>query len=199
MGPAPWMPFHPFVAILEQWASGVLVVCAEPWSEAAIRAAIERGPHSSALTPEARDLTDKEMQYQIQSGFLEMVMWSRVQHAYPANQKELPLAVIPQVGRRSCLLLDLLFPSQAAQPASKRGRRNWMVPPPLAPSVNSTAKQQLPAYSVEEIGQVLPRPLTFMYYVQCKETILFAKIDLSDGFWRMLVHKSDEWMDSGAC
>ncbi len=32
-----------------------------------------------------------------------------------------------------------------------------------------------------------------MYCVPRKETIMFAKIDLSDGSWRMLVHESDKW------
>ena len=117
--PAPWMRFHPFLATLvEQWASGVAALCGEPWSEAPILAAIERGPHTSPLMPEARDLIDNKMQYQIQAGFSEMILWSNVQHSYPANLKVSPLAVIPQVGRRDRLLLDLLFPSQAARPAS---------------------------------------------------------------------------------
>jgi hypothetical protein len=156
MEPVFWMRLHPFEATLEQWASGVLALCGEPWSEAAIRAAIKRGPHTSTLTPEARDLIDEEMQYQIQVGFSEMILLSSVQHLYPVNLKVLPLVATPQVGRRGRLLLDLLFPSQAAQPASKRGRRNWVVPPPLAPSVNSTTAQQLPAYPVKELRQVLP-------------------------------------------
>jgi hypothetical protein len=84
---APWMRFHPFVATLEQWAAGVSALCGEPWSEAAICAAIERGPHTSALTPEARDLIDEEMKYQIQAGFSEMVLWRTIQHAYPTNLK----------------------------------------------------------------------------------------------------------------
>ena len=87
MEPAPWMRFHPFVATLEHWASGVSALCGEPWSEAAICAAIERGPHTSALTPEARDLIDEEMKYQIQAGFSEMVLWRTIQHAYPTNLK----------------------------------------------------------------------------------------------------------------
>jgi hypothetical protein len=129
MEPAPWMRFHPFVATLEQWASGVSALCGEPWSEAAIRAAIKGGPHTSALTPEARDLINKEMKYQIQAGFSEVVvLWHTIQHVYPINLKVSPLAVITQVGRRGRLLLDLSFPSQAAQPASKRGRQKWMVP-----------------------------------------------------------------------
>jgi hypothetical protein len=97
------MRFHPFVATLEQWASGVSALCGEPWSEAANGAAIERGPHTSALTPKARDLIDKEMKYQIQAGFSEMVLWRTIQHAYPLNLKVSPLAVIPQVGRRGRL------------------------------------------------------------------------------------------------
>ena len=152
MEPAPWMRFHPFVATLEHWASGVSALCGEPWSEAAIVAAIERGPHTSALTPEARELIDEEMRYQIQAGFSEMVLWRTIQHAYPTNLKVSPLAVIPQVGRRGRLLLDLSFPSQAARPASKRGRRTWVAPPPLAPSVNSTTIQQSPDYPVKELG-----------------------------------------------
>ncbi len=146
MEPAPWMRFHPFVATLEHWASGASALCGEPWSEAAICAAIERGPHTSALTPEARDLIDDEMKYQIQAGFSEMVLWRTIQHAYPTNLKVSPLAVIPQVGRRGRLLLDLSFPSQAARPASKRERRTWVVPPPLAPSVNSTTIQKKTEY-----------------------------------------------------
>jgi hypothetical protein len=114
MEPAPWMWFHPFVASLEHWASGVSALCGEPWSEAAICAAIKHGPHTSALTPEARDLINEEMKYQIQAEFSEMVLRRAIQHAYPTNLKVSPLAVIPQVGRRGRLLLDLLFPSQAA-------------------------------------------------------------------------------------
>ena len=68
-----------------------------------------------------------------------------------------------------------------------------MVPPPLAPSLNSNTIQQLPDYPVKELGQVLPQLLTFMYCVPRKETIIFATIDQSDGFWRMLVRESDKW------
>ena len=97
--PAPWMRFHPFVATLEQWASRVSASCGDPWSDAAIRAAVERGPHTSALTPEARVLIEEEMQYQIQAGFSEMVNWSDICEAHPVNLKVSPLAVTLQVGR----------------------------------------------------------------------------------------------------
>ena len=193
MEPAPWMRFHPFVATLEHWASGVSASCGDPWSATAIQAAVNRGPHTSALTPEARILIEDEMQYQIQAGFSEMITWDSMHESHPVNLKVSPLAVIPQVGRRGRLLLDLSFAVHAARPVSKRGRRNWVQPPPLAPSVNSTTIQASPDYPVKELGRVLPRLLDFMNSVPPEETIMFAKIDLSDGFWRMLVQESDKW------
>ena len=193
MSPSPWMRFHPFVETLEKWALGVAAACGSPWTETAINAAVARGPHTSALTPEARGLIEEEMHYQITAGFSEIVLWSDIRTRLPQHLKVSPLAVIPQVGRRGRLLLDLSFPVQAARPTSKRGRRNWVAPPPLAPSVNSTTTQQSPDYPVKELGRVLPRLLTLMNTVPPEETIMFAKIDLSDGFWRMLVQESDKW------
>ena len=67
----------------------------------------------------------------------------------------------------------------------KRGRRNWEPPTPLAPSVNSTIIQQSPDYRVKELGRILPRLLAIMISVPPEQIILFAKIDLSNGFWRM--------------
>ena len=193
MDPAPWMRFHPFVATLERWASGVSATCGEPWTEAAITTAVERGPHTSALTPDARQLIEEEVQYQTSAGFSEVVLWSNLRNKLPVNLKISPLAVIPQVGRRGRLLLDLSFPVQAARPTSKRGRRHWVPPPPLAPSINSTTTKLSPDYPIKEIGRVLPRLLVFMVAVPAEETIMFAKIDLSDGFWRMLVQDTDKW------
>jgi hypothetical protein len=97
------------------------------------------------------------------------------------------------VGRRGRLLLDLSFPVQVARPASIRGRRQWLPPPPLAPSVNSTTATLSPDYPIMEIGRVLPRLLGFMVAVPAEETIMFGKIDLSDGFWHMLVRDVDKW------
>jgi len=73
MNPQKWMKFHPFVSTLEQWSDGVSANCGEPWSAQAIAAAVSRGPHTSALTPEARLLIADEMEYQITAGFSEMV------------------------------------------------------------------------------------------------------------------------------
>ena len=193
MNPEPWMRFHPFIATLEQWADGVVAQCGEPWSEVAIVAAVERGPHTSALTPEARELITEEVQYQVSAGFSEVMLWSNLRPALPRQLKVSPLAVIPQVGRRGRLLLDLSFAVQAPRLPCKRKGHTWVATPPLAPSVNDTTISLSPAYPVKELGRVLPRLLRFLADVPAEETIMFAKIDLSDGFWRMLVAESDKW------
>jgi hypothetical protein len=140
------MRFHPFVATLERWAAGVSSTCGEPWTRAAITTAVERGPHTSSLTPDARTLIKEEVQYQTAAGFSEEVLWHNLRNKLPVNLKILPLAIIPQVGRRDRLLLDLSFPVQAARPASKRGCRQWLPPTPLAPSVNFTTAKLSPDY-----------------------------------------------------
>jgi hypothetical protein len=145
------------------------------------------------LTPDGRELIKEEVQYQTAAGFSKVVFWHHLCNKLPVNLKISPLAVIPQVGRRGRLFLDLSFPVQAARLLSKRGRRHWTPPPPLAPSVNFTTAKLLPDYPIKEIGRVLPRLLVLMAAVPAKETIMFAKIDLSDGFWRMPVREADKW------
>lgn len=197
MDPEVWMRFHPFVATLEQWSTGVPVNCGEPWSSAAVEAAVTRGPHTSALTTEARQLIMDEMDYQVAAGFSEIQLWPDLQALNCHQLKVSPLAVIPQVGRRGRLLLDLSF---AVQPhrtqVSKRARRaqhSVVSPPRLAPSVNETTTKLSPVYPVKEVGRVLSRLLHFVATVPPEEIIMFSKLDLSDGFWRMLVAEEDKW------
>ena len=195
MDPEPWIRFHPFVATLEAWVDGVPVDCGPPWTDVAQQAAVTRGPHTSALTPDARQLISDEMDYQVAAGFSEIKPWAEVQALNPTPLKVSPLAVIPQVGRRGRLLLDLSFAAQAPRGQGKRARRQYVAtpPPPLAPSVNDTTTKQSPEYPVKELGRVLPRLLHFMATVPPEETIMFSKIDLADGSWRMLVAEETIW------
>jgi hypothetical protein len=115
MDPVPWMRFHSFAATLERRAAGVSATCGEKWTQAAITTRwMERGPHTSALSPDARKLIEQEAQYQSAAGFLAVVLWHNLRNKLPVNLKISPLAVIPQVGPRGRLLLDLSFPVQAA-------------------------------------------------------------------------------------
>jgi hypothetical protein len=46
---------------------------------------------------------------------------------------------------------------------------------------------------VKELGNVLPRILDFMASVPAAEHIHFAKMDLADGYWRMVVESKARW------
>jgi hypothetical protein len=81
------------VATLERWASGVSATCGEPWTDAAITTAVERGPHTSALTLDALKQIEGEVQYQTAAWFLEVVLWHNLHSKLlPVNLQISPLA-----------------------------------------------------------------------------------------------------------
>ncbi len=57
-------------------------------------------------------------------------------------------------------------------------------------SVNDTTKLSAPDISVKEIGKVLPRLLHYMRDTPAGLHILFSKLDISDGFWRLIVQET---------
>jgi hypothetical protein len=59
--------------------------------------------------------------------------------------------------------------------------------------VNDTTKLSAPDILVKEIGKVLPRLLHIMRDTPAGLHILFSKLDISDGFWRLIVHESDSY------
>jgi hypothetical protein len=144
-----------------------------------------RGPHSSAMTPEARALVLEDVLYQVQAGFSEIITWASIEANPPANLKVSPLAVIPQTDRRGRLILDLSFGVRRSSGPTKGEV--------FQPSVNATTKKLSPDAPIQELGKVLPRIIDFMATAPMGETIMFSKIDLSDGFWRMIVNKQDCW------
>jgi hypothetical protein len=50
-----------------------------------------------------------------------------------------------------------------------------------------------PEAPVKELGNVLKRMLQFMHEVPAEEEIHFAKVDLADGYWRMIVEESSRY------
>jgi hypothetical protein len=110
MRPRAWVAeHHPFGATLKEWEGGVPVNCGPDWNREAILEAVQRGPHISATTPEARALVLEDVMYQVEAGFSEIVLWEDIKADLPSNLKVSPLAVIPQTDRRGRLILDLSF------------------------------------------------------------------------------------------
>ncbi len=50
-----------------------------------------------------------------------------------------------------------------------------------------------PSEAVKEIGKVFPRLLQYMRDTPDGLHILFSKLNISDGFWRLVVHKADSF------
>ncbi len=60
-------------------------------------------------------------------------------------------------------------------------------------SVNDTTGMTAPLFPVKEIGKVLPRLLTNMQDTTPGLHILFSKLNISDGFWRLIVREADSY------
>jgi hypothetical protein len=57
--------------------------------------------------------------------------------------------------------------------------------------VNDTTTLSAPSIPVKEIGKVLPRLLQYMHDTPRGVHILFTKLDISDGFWQLVVRNED--------
>jgi hypothetical protein len=56
MQPQPLANVHPFLMTLHKWHHGIQVDCGPDWKWEDCEAAVKRGPHHSATTPEAIEL-----------------------------------------------------------------------------------------------------------------------------------------------
>ena len=131
-----------------------------------IEAAIARGPHPTAATPDSIALFKDDIAYQVKAGFCK-------ERLRPHNLKILPVAVVPQSGRHGRIILDLSFP--VFQEVNG-------VATAVQSSVNDTTKLSAPDIPVKEIGKVLPRLLHYMQDTPAGLHILFSKLDIIGGF-----------------
>jgi hypothetical protein len=205
MSPTVCVDIHPFAQELRSWEEGVPVDCGEPWEWATVEAAVQQGAHKSALSPESIQLVNEDVTYQVDAGYAKIVPWEELRKLRPPQLKISPLAVIPQRNRRGRMILDLSFAVRAQRPRGKagrgqrdRGRRfggkdQGYEDNVIQPSVNDTTNRLAPDGPVKELGNVLPRILDFMATVPANEHIHFSKLDLADGYWRMIVREDQRW------
>ena len=107
----------------------------------------------------------------------------------PKYFKVLPVAFIPQSGRRGRIILDLSFPVR--RPPMK-GQKPCMGEV-IQDSVNATTHRLAPTEPVKEIGNVLPLLFHFMASTPEDQEIPLSKVDLFNGFWRLLVEPAQKW------
>ena len=69
MQPQPLAAVHPFEPTLQRWQQGIPVDCGPNWTRSVIEAAVARGPHPTARTPDSIVLFAEDIQYQVKAGF----------------------------------------------------------------------------------------------------------------------------------
>ncbi len=176
MQPQPLAGVRPFSPTLEEWERGIPVDCGPDWEWDVIEAAVSRGPHPTSRTPESVALFKEEIEYQIRAGFCRVFLWDDIVKMRPKNLKISPVAVVRQVNRRGRIILDLSFPVYQAIDGIVTIQQK---------SVNDSTVLTAPSQSVKEIGKVLRWLLQYMHDTPPGLHILFSKLDISDGFWRI--------------
>ena len=172
---------HPAASLLKQYAvNGCPTNTGTPWTLAQVQAAIDRGPHVSALVPEAMTQLDMEVREKVASGQARIVHWNDIRHAPPRQLKISPVAMVPHKSRPYRAILDLSFPVK-------------LNPSTVVPSVNTTTTKTAPKGAIDQIGHVLPRIIHAFASVEEDAKIFMAKWDIKDGFWRLDCKAGEEW------
>ena len=74
-----------------------------------MEATVEKGPHVSALEPDAIAQIQIEAREKEAQGFARIYLREELKCCLPAKLKLSPLAMIPHKSRKYCAILDLLF------------------------------------------------------------------------------------------
>ena len=170
---------------------GVPTDCGDNWPDDVIQVARNTGPHVSALSPENIKLIWEEIDYQTKAGFVRCIQEHELfRSPYPENLKISRLAVVPQRNRRGRLILNLSAPVELPAQRTQHSRRKASS---SHPSVNATTTQAEDQTAVKLLGTALADILLFSFETPCHWEIRWSKIDLSDGFWRMIVQTGAEY------
>jgi len=170
--------------------AGCPAECGPPWEPEVAEAARRAGPHTSAMTPENVELIWEDITCQQEAGFVRMVSHQDLfSGEVPAQLKMSRIAVVPQSSRRGRIILNL---SAEVDLGVKRatGRRRWKQV--IHPSVNETTEPAEEQAAVKALGTASSSLPFFMHEAECSWEIDWHKIDLSDGFWRMIVETGKE-------
>jgi hypothetical protein len=134
-------------------------------------------------------LIKEDVAYQVQVGYAQVVGWEWLKENLPPKLKVSPLAVVPQQHRQGRMILDLAFPVLRREKQGKGRKRKRTPDDTIQRSINDTTVRMAPEAPVKELGNVLKRLPQFMHEVPAEEEIHFAKVDLKDGYWRMIVEE----------
>jgi hypothetical protein len=174
---------HPAAPLLKEYASqGCPVDVGRDWTLEELEAAVEKGPHSSALEPDTIEQIQIEAREKVKQGFAKIYTWEWLKknlHQHP-QLKLSPLAMIPHKSKKYRAILDLSY--------------QLLVAGYLLPSVNDATKDCAPEEAISQIGSVLPRIIEALARMDASEgAVSMMKVDLTDGFWRVMAKEGEEW------
>jgi hypothetical protein len=187
MYPGPLAQAHPAGPMLQHYGThGCPVEVVSDWTLAQLDQAVAYGAHPSAQSLEAAKALRTESLEKVAQGFTKLIPWpalrSEIASGSKLHTKISPIAAIPHKSRLFRMILDL----------SHKGQRRLGTQPKL--SVNElTADDAAPSRSMDQLGHTLGR---IIYAVgdqpRSDGPLLFCKLDIKDGFWRMSVPTTDE-------
>jgi hypothetical protein len=173
--------YHPAAAKLLQYATGGCPAnTGKPWSREEMQAAIDRGPHISAMDPDAMKQLATEVNEKVKKGQAKLVLWDDIKNDPPPELKISPIAMIPHKSRQFRAILDLSFRLKL-----KNGG--------FIPSVNESTTLEAPAGAIDQMGHVLSRVIHAMAEAGPEDKVCMAKFDIKDGFWRLNCAEGEEW------
>ena len=174
---------HPAAKLLDSYATnGCPVDCGPDWSRIQIEDALKYGAHPSAQAPEALACLVEETKTKVEEGFAKVVTYRDIKKNLPRKLKLSPIAMIPHKSRKFRAILDLSFTLRASKE-------------PTA-SVNDRTTKLAPAAAMNELGNVIKRILATIEDRRQEDpnvNFMFAKLDIKDGFWRLVVNAEDAW------
>jgi len=141
---------------------------------------VDKGPHSSALEDDAIAQIQMEAREKEAQGFANIYKWEDLKKDLPRALKLSPLAMIPHKSRKYRAILDLSY--------------QLMVAGYMLPSVNDATVQMAPEEAMDQIGSVLPRMIEALAAAHMEGgDIMFSKLEIKDGFWRMVCEEGEDW------
>jgi len=189
------LPRDMFLQLQEFCYKGCWTDCGPDWSPTIIKQAAAAGPHISALDPDGVTLIWEDISYQVAAGFVQLIKDEDLFGPdQPPNLKISRVALVPQANRRGRIILNLSAAVNLdPQPEAGQKRSRHHTPTNVHPSVNETTEPAKDQSGVDALGSSLPSILKYMFETDCEWEIDWQKIDLSDGFWRMIVESGEEY------
>jgi len=181
MHPDPSIQHHPAYQILFEYAmEGCLLDCGESWSKEHLEAVVNHRPHISAKSLEAAACLRQEALEKVAQGEAKIIKWENMKNTPYPNLKILPLTAIVHKSRLYWAILDLSFQLQL--------HGIWL------PSVNAKMVPLSDHKAMEQMSKVLWHLVATVAGTKNNHTpIVFARWDIKDGFWHLVVSEEDAW------